>query len=420
VLKAIRKKLIVRLFIGWLALSVVICLVVFFVEMEHIDEFVKDLAMNESKLLFHNNMHCINSADHIMRRELERKVREYIAGGHFIVIEVYDKSLKRIIEIHRSGSSNVEEYLEKQNTAHELTDEITYDRFYFDDGIYLQVFAPLKTPSGVVVGHFEGIYQVDATSMKQIKHRVFGSIGLVILSILVTAVMLYPIIIGLTKNLIKLTADLSHANIGMLAVLGGAIAKRDSDTNAHNYRVTIYAVRLARIFGLSRENLRRLVKGSFLHDIGKIGITDNILLKPGKLTDEEFDAMKMHVQHGMDIIGKYDWLADAVDVVACHHEKYDGTGYPEGLKGEEIDIGARIFAIADVFDALTSMRPYKEPFSFEKAMGIIEENSGSHFDPRLVEAFKRIAPGLYHETTAAAEKDLEKTLNAIIADYFKL
>jgi HD-GYP domain-containing protein (c-di-GMP phosphodiesterase class II) len=419
-LKTIRKKLIFRLFIGWLALSVVIGAVVYFVQMEHIDELVMNLAMDESALLFEDGLQYINGGNDAMRRELETKARKYISGSHFIIVEVYDRSRRRIIEAHRDGSVDVEAYLDAKKAEHVFTGEAAYNRFHIGRGMYLQVFTPLKTPAGVVAGHFEGVYKVDDAAMKNIGHDVLGALTHVILAILVTSVMLYPIIIGLTKDLIKLTADLSRANIGMLAVLGGAIAKRDSDTNAHNYRVTIYAVRLANAFGLSREKMRRLVMGSFLHDIGKIGISDNILLKPGKLTGEEFDEMKTHVRHGLDIIGKYEWLADAVDVVGCHHEKYDGTGYPEGIKGEEIDIGARIFAIADVFDALTSRRPYKEPFSFEKAMGIIGEGGGRHFDPRLVVIFKGIAQKLFDETNATAEEDLEKTLNEIVAEYFEL
>jgi HD-GYP domain-containing protein (c-di-GMP phosphodiesterase class II) len=420
VLEAIRKKLIFRLFIGWLVLSVVIGTVVYFVQMEHIDELVMSLAMDESALLFKDSLQHINDGNEAMRLELEAKARKYISGSHFIIVELYDKSHKRIIEAQREGSVSVEKYLDRKKIEHIFTDESEYNRFHLGGNMYLQVFTPLKTAGGLVVGHFEGVYKVDDMAMKNIGHDVVGALVHVILAILVTAVMFYPIIIGLTKNLMKLTSDLSRANIGMLAVLGGAIAKRDSDTNAHNYRVTIYAVRLAHAMGLKQERMRRLVKGSFLHDLGKIGITDNILLKPGKLTDEEFEEMQTHVRHGIDIIGKYEWLADAVSVVACHHEKYDGTGYPSGFKGEEIDIGARIFAIADVFDALTSRRPYKEPFSFDKAMGIIEENSGSHFDPRLVDVFKRIASDLYDETNAATEDELEKTLNGIIADYFKL
>ena len=124
-------------------------------------------------------------------------------------------------------------------------------------------------------------------------------------------------------------SQLLCANTGMLEVLGSAIAKRDSDTSAHNYRVTIHAIHLGKILGFDNNALNSLIKGSFLHDIGKIAISDTILLKPGKLTFEEFEVMKTHVLQGCEIISNYEWLKDAEDVVLHHHEKFDGNGYPQ-------------------------------------------------------------------------------------------
>ncbi|MBF0345901.1 MAG: HD domain-containing protein, partial [Nitrospirae bacterium] len=162
----------------------------------------------------------------------------------------------------------------------------------------------------------------------------------------------------------------------------------------------------------------RLIKGSFLHDAGKIAISDNILLKPGKLTDEEFDQMKTHVQHGVDIIGNTAWLQDAVEVVQYHHEKYDGTGYIAGLKGQDIPLGARIFAITDVFDALTSKRPYKEPFSFDKTIDILKQGRGSHFDPDILDVFLTISNDLYEYISKGSDTVLISTLDRFIKKYF--
>lgn len=128
--------------------------------------------------------------------------------------------------------------------------------------------------------------------------------------------------------------------------------------------------------------------------------------------------MKTHVLHGVDIIKNYDWLHDAVDVVCHHHEKFDGTGYIQNLKGDEISLDARIFAIADVFDALTSKRPYKEPFPFEKAMRIINEGREKHFDPHLIDAFNEIAESLYVEVSASDGNTLEGILDGLISKYF--
>jgi HD-GYP domain-containing protein (c-di-GMP phosphodiesterase class II) len=234
---------------------------------------------------------------------------------------------------------------------------------------------------------------------------------------LVTAA-LYPIIRRLLDQLGGLTVHLLDANLETIQLLGNAIAKRDSDTDAHNYRVTIYAVRLAEAAGAEAAAIRRLIKGAFLHDVGKIGVRDKILLKEGRLTAEEFVEMKKHVQHGLDIVSACHWLKDASEVVGYHHEKYDGSGYDGGLRGGDIPMNARLFAIADVFDALTSERPYKKPLSYDETMKILLQGAGVHFDPALLEVFRRIAPGLHRAFTEGGI-DPRRELQEIIHRYFK-
>jgi HD-GYP domain-containing protein (c-di-GMP phosphodiesterase class II) len=169
---------------------------------------------------------------------------------------------------------------------------------------------------------------------------------------------------------------------------------------------------------LDNAKIQSLIKGAFLHDVGKIGVRDDILLKPGKLDDREFTIMKQHVPHGLDIVKRSRWLKDAVDVVGYHHERYAGDGYCIGLRGEAIPITARIFALADVFDALTSKRPYKEPFSFEKTMDILEEGRRSHFDPRVLDAFAFIAQDLYAMLAGREDQTLKDGLETVIQHYF--
>jgi len=201
-------------------------------------------------------------------------------------------------------------------------------------------------------------------------------------------------------------------------VLGNSIAKRDSDTDAHNYRVTLYAVHLAEAAGLDTESTRGLIKGAFLHDVGKIGIRDHILHKPGKLDDAEFEIMRTHVNQGLEIISRSSWLDDAIDVVGSHHAKFDGSGYTQQLQGEKLPLGARIFAITDVFDALTSRRPYKEPFSFEETMQILEQGRGTHFDPTLLDLFATLAEDLYQRYGGREDEQLPQELNQIVQRYF--
>ena len=143
-----------------------------------------------------------------------------------------------------------------------------------------------------------------------------------------------------------------------------------------------------------------------------------MLLKPGKLTDEEYKIMKTHVNHGVDVIKSSEWLQDTEDIVGYHHEKYDGTGYGEGLSGENIPLRARIFSIADVFDALTSKRPYKEPLSYEETMGILEEGRGTHFDPLVLDSFANISKDLYDEITKKSLDGLKIELSGLISEYF--
>lgn len=220
------------------------------------------------------------------------------------------------------------------------------------------------------------------------------------------------------RELELISGALLNANVGMLEVLGSAIAKRDSDTCAHNYRVTIYSIHLGKALQLTESSLRSLIKGAFLHDIGKIAISDAILLKPGRLDAGEFEVIKTHVYHGSEIIKAYQWLSDAEDIVFHHHEKYNGNGYPDGLKAEQIPLSARIFAIADVFDALTSQRPYKEAYSFEKALQIMKDDAGSHFDPVIFKLFTEGVAETYHVLRNYNEAQLAASLHTIMQAYF--
>jgi len=174
--------------------------------------------------------------------------------------------------------------------------------------------------------------------------------------------------------------------------LSRAAEYRDEDTSAHIQRVSHYAVAVARKMGLDDESTKSILYASPMHDVGKIGIPDQILRKPGKLDLDEWEIMKKHTIIGAQMLSgsDADFIKLAEAIALTHHEKWDGSGYPEGLKGTDIPPAGRITAIADVFDSLTSKRPYKEPFSVEKSLDIIKEGRGSHFDPGVVDAFLTI------------------------------
>jgi PAS domain S-box-containing protein len=169
-----------------------------------------------------------------------------------------------------------------------------------------------------------------------------------------------------------------------------ALDLRDKETEGHTQRVTKTALRLASAMGLSDDELIQVRRGALLHDIGKIGVPDQILLKPGDLTEEESAAMRKHPQFAFDLFSSIDFLRPALDIPYCHHEKWDGTGYPRGLKGEQIPLTARIFAIVDVYDALTSDRPYRLAWTKEKALEHIQSEAGKYFDPNVVQEFVEV------------------------------
>ncbi|MEQ9617309.1 MAG: HD domain-containing phosphohydrolase [Phycisphaerales bacterium] len=192
----------------------------------------------------------------------------------------------------------------------------------------------------------------------------------------------------LVKNA-QLHESLQKVHLDTIFRLAQAAEFRDDDTGAHIQRVSMYCELTARAMGMEHEFCQRILFASPMHDVGKLGIADAVLKKPGKLTDDERAHMCEHTVMGAKILqGSTDRLIQMAERIAMtHHEKWDGTGYPNKLKGEEIPIEGRITAVADVFDALTSARVYKPPFPIEKSFSIIQEDSGTHFDPRVVEAF---------------------------------
>jgi response regulator RpfG family c-di-GMP phosphodiesterase len=182
-----------------------------------------------------------------------------------------------------------------------------------------------------------------------------------------------------------------------LEALGGALDMRDADTAGHSQRVSRYCLEIARTMACSSDQLKQIARGSYLHDIGKIGITDAILLKEGKLDAGETAVMQTHARIGYDMVSRIAFLAGAAEIVLTHQEHYDGTGYPQGLVGEEIPLGSRIFAVADTLDAMTSDRPYRRALPFSAAKAEIIRESGRQFDPEVVQAFLSIPENVWEK-----------------------
>jgi putative nucleotidyltransferase with HDIG domain len=185
--------------------------------------------------------------------------------------------------------------------------------------------------------------------------------------------------------------DLERSYDITIEAMGDALDLRDEETEGHSKRVTAYTIALARAVGVNNDHLRIIARGAFLHDIGKIATPDAILLKPGRLDPAEMAIMREHCLRGYDMVRKIPFLREAAEIVYAHQERYDGTGYPRGLKGEQIPLGARIFAIADTVDAMTSDRPYRRGTSIASARSEIMRCSGTQFDPAIVEVFLSIS-----------------------------
>jgi putative nucleotidyltransferase with HDIG domain len=200
-----------------------------------------------------------------------------------------------------------------------------------------------------------------------------------------------------TEMLRQAVEDLEHSYDVTLEALGDALDLKDSETEGHSKRVTAYTIALARAMGVDPITIKAVARGAFLHDIGKMAIPDEILRKPGPLTPEEQKLMREHCARGYHILRKIPFLAASAEIVYTHQEHHDGSGYPNGLRSDQIPIGARIFAVADTLDAITSDRPYRKARSFDAARQEILACSGTQFDPAVIEVFLKIPNELWQE-----------------------
>jgi putative nucleotidyltransferase with HDIG domain len=207
-----------------------------------------------------------------------------------------------------------------------------------------------------------------------------------------------------TEQLRNTIGSLERSYDITLEALGDALDLKDAETEGHSKRVTAFTIAIARAMGLSHEQIRVIARGAFLHDIGKIAIPDQILRKPGALTPEETQIMREHCYRGYKMLARIPFLAEAAEIVYSHQERYDGTGYPRGLKGEQIPLGARLFSVADTLDAITSNRPYRPAQTLTAARKEIEVWSGRQFDPEVVRTFLSMPENIW--------ADLRKEIDA--------
>jgi HD-GYP domain-containing protein (c-di-GMP phosphodiesterase class II) len=357
-----------------------------------------------------------------LARALERELGEPLAplpdmaGGRFVALVLIAADGAELLRVARPGGEGLA-WQPLLETAAQGGPAIL-GRLRSAERSLVAVAAPFE-PRGLEAGvGLRGWFELSDAALAALDRRTRWSALLAAAVVLLTALVLYPIVRQLLERQARLSLALLDANLEALATLGSAIARRDADTDEHNFRVVVFAVRLAEAVGLPADAVRELIKGAFVHDVGKIGVRDAVLTKPGRLDPAELDEMRRHVEHGLAIVGRSRWLAGAAAVVGAHHEKFDGSGYPRGLAGEAIPLAARIFALADVFDAVTSERPYHRPMDLEGTLALLGRGRGGHFDPVLLDRFLALAPELYRHY-ANLDEAPRREARALVARYFR-
>jgi HD-GYP domain-containing protein (c-di-GMP phosphodiesterase class II) len=422
----VHRVLLVRLGIATIVIAAVVGMFTYFVQDSQLERQVADLGRRGVQTLLER-----------ARSEMERQpsdavtaVREVLRhggppvvyrAGRFVHVQFYDPNSRVLAEQAASGQPDIDAvriFMSGRPFSYPGpgTDDVLIKRI--NGAPYVLLAVPIADRTGRTVAFARGMFAVSSEELALMRRAMVRNTLIVVAIVVVVSVLLYPVILQLTRRLADYSSHLLDANLEALLVLGSAIAKRDSDTDAHNYRVTLYSTRMGEALGLPGADMRVLIKGAFLHDVGKLGIPDNILLKPAKLDEREFSVMKTHVDKGAEIVHPSSWLREGTRVVGYHHEKFAGGGYPHGLRGEDIPITARIFAVADVFDALTSHRPYKKPLTFEETMDILEQDRGRHFDPKVLDAFAKIARDLYDRYAGHEGTDLRDELTSVVTGYY--
>ena len=404
-----------RLLAVWLLVALVATAIGYTIEIREFEEGLAAVATSEIHALSQTPDEDLSPEQKL----LAAQTRDFISR-HYLWIKVFDSQGRLLREIDNPELQPLAEAFHAKAQAWPQDGKRHVERLTHQDQTAIRIMVNLPGQKPDAADAFEGAFILDPLTLRQQHDKLWRMALGIVLASLATALALYPVIIALNRDVIHASREILQGNIETAAVLGAAIAKRDSDTGEHNYRVTLYAIALAESLRLRPAAIRDLALGAFLHDVGKIGIPDAILLKPGRLDDEEISAMQQHVGLGLDIVADSHWLRPAREVIGQHHEKFDGSGYPHGLRGEDIPLNARIFAIVDVFDALMSQRPYKPPLTLPVALSMLLEGRARHFDPRLLDAFIAIAEASHQKIHDKGEAELSHMLVHQLPRYFFL
>ncbi len=397
----------VRLFIVTAISSVIVVFLIYYYNEYQIATNIENV-IKKQKDTFENRL---------SNKNIEYVKKSIEENKNIINLEIYNNSKEKILDIKKRK----DDFILKNVLNHfeMISKDTTYKLFPISDNeVYIYFQTQIKIKNDFY--YINILLQLDDKTINLIRQDMQASIFIVLMTMGIVFLFIFPIVYSQYKSILEKKDELLKSNIDTLISLGNAIAKKDSDTSEHNYRVTYYSIKLAQALELSRDEIKTIIKGAFLHDIGKIAISDNILLKPGELNEKEFTIMKTHVNHGVDIVKNISWLQDAQKVIQNHHEKVDGSGYPNGLTKDDIPIEARIFAVVDVFDALTSKRPYKEAFDIEKSINIIKSGINVHFDEKVIYKFEEIYEKIYYDILDISAQELEDIFSINIEPYFNV
>lgn len=384
---------------------------------EHAEDTFVSLAVEETRRLMQQEAFRPTSPQ---APQQALAAAQALSGSQFDIVDIYNAAGSLLAHAATPAGRALEQEIAPAGPPSYRFPYFESRRLPGERGLW-RVFVPLLDGQQTVVGYVEGARLLPPSQRAQIEAEAWRVTLWVMLAMLLTAAALYPLLLRLYADNQRKTREALESHMAMMEALGRAIARRDSDDGGtHNYRVAWIAATLGEAVGLHGSRMQELITGSFLHDVGKIGIPDAILLKPGRLDEDEMRVMRTHVGLGEDIVAGAGWLAGGQAVVAGHHEKWDGTGYPRGLAGKDIPLVARIFALADVFDALCARRPYKEPLSLEQAMQALRDASGQHFDPHLVKVFEGLSGHVHRTIMNASEDEARALLQVMVRKHFAL
>ncbi|HET7775566.1 MAG TPA: HD domain-containing protein, partial [Azospira sp.] len=313
---------ITRLFAAWALISLLLGGGAWYVATERLDDAVVALAQAESAKFQASELEAAEISPQQLGF-LQQRALGFVRD-HFVVIELYDRQHRKVVEAVNPAHAAIEAGLKGSSHVFPMDGRHHYEKFSVLGNTVVQVLVPILDRENEISGYFEGVFLVSAEEERRLRRDLNLILGVVLAAVLLTTLVLYPVILSLNRDVLRFSREVLKGNLDMASVLGSAIAKRDSDTNIHNYRVTLYACALGEAVGLRGNAMQGLIIGAFLHDVGKIGISDTILLKPAGLTAEEFAIMRTHVALGVDIIAPSPWLNKAREVVEFHHEKYNG------------------------------------------------------------------------------------------------